>query len=136
MDLTRPELDELYRGIITGAARLPDVALFGKTFRVFLRRPIDERTMESIQDMAEFRRVARLSAVEEEVPWTRALTGLKGSEFEMRLWILIYRLNWSVERSNDETLVDPKDARGGRFYSLTARRDRSRRREISHFNRH
>ena len=128
LDLRRAEeYTATYRSVMSGLTRIPDVKLFGQTFRVFLRRDIDVETLDEIQNLAEFRRVLEARSPQAvSIPWTRALTGLRGREADLRFWIFLYRTSWSFDHFDEETVVDLHDRFPQKLFDYVTRRERTR----------
>jgi hypothetical protein len=128
LDLRRtPAIEPIYSAVMRGVARFPDFKLWGQTFRLFLRPEITMDTMSRMQDLAEFRRLLEPErSAAASIAWSRALTGVRGHEDDVRFWILFYRTTWNFDQYDGETLLDPRASPPVKFFHYLTRRSRHR----------
>ncbi len=128
LDLRRtPAIEPIYEAVIKGSTRFPEVKLWGQTYRLFLHPEITMETMSRMQELAEFRHLLEPSrSAAGNIVWSRALTGVRGHESDVRFWILLYKTTWNFDSYDGETLLDTRSEPPVKSFQYLTRRSRNR----------
>ena len=128
LDLRRtPSIEPIYESVIKGTTRFPEVKLWGQTYRLFLRPDVTMEMMSKMQELAEFRHLLEpVESAAGSIVWTRALTGVRGHESDVRFWILLYKTTWNFDQYDGTTLLDTRTSPPVKSFQYLTRRTRNR----------
>jgi len=128
LDLRRtPSIEPIYEAVMKGTTHFPEVKLWGQTYRLFLHPEITMETMSRMQELAEFRHLLEpAQSAAGNIVWSRALTGTRGHESDVRFWILLYRTTWNFDSYDGETLLDTRSEAPLKSFQYLTRRSRNR----------